>query len=316
MVMLFRASAVHRVLRRSFSVLNGMSDDLLISMNMGHSIGGTSQRSLVDSLIKAGVLNTPRVQEAFHSLDRGDFLLQAVAPEEAYANRPIKIGTIATISTSQQHAQVIELLESHLQPGNSAIDVGCGSGYLTAVMAHLVGESGSVTGVDIVPSLIELSTKNIAKTKLPKNSIKWETSQGKQILRPGTSFDCIHVGVAVESMEAVDAIAAQLNPNGGLVVALGYAGAEQTLLKVTKSASGELTKRAVMSVLCQPLLDEAPLPLALPETRTEKLQRLQSELEAWKNDFTAKHGHNPTREDMLKDPLSKQLFSEFAALRK
>ncbi|EQC39267.1 hypothetical protein SDRG_03471 [Saprolegnia diclina VS20] len=307
--------ALRGTVRRSFSVLNGMSDDLLISMNMGHSIGGTSQASLVESLVKAGVLTTPRVQDVFRKLDRGDFTLHPSPPEDTYANRPLKIGTIATISTPQQHAQVIELLEPHLQPGHAAIDVGCGSGYLTAAMALLVGDSGHVTGVDIVPSLLELSQRNVAKAKLP-STITWKASSGKSILTPGVTYDCIHIGVAVESMDHVDALASQLNPNGGLVVALGYAGAEQTLLKVAKSEAGEITKRAVMSVLCQPLLDEAPAALPPPETRTDKLRRVQAELEAWKAVFEATHERAPTRDDMLNDAVAKELFAQFARLRK
>ncbi|KDO35577.1 hypothetical protein SPRG_00419 [Saprolegnia parasitica CBS 223.65] len=309
-------SALRGTIRRSFSVLNGMSDDLLISMNMGHSIGGTSQASLVESLVKAGVLTTPRVQDVFRKLDRGDFTLHPSPPEDTYANRPLKIGTIATISTPQQHAQVIELLEPHLQPGHHAIDVGCGSGYLTAAMALLVGDAGRVTGVDIVPSLLELSQRNVAKAKL-QSTIAWEASSGtSSILAPGVTYDCIHIGVAVESMDHVDALASQLNPNGGLVVALGYAGAEQTLLKVSKSEAGEITKRAVMSVLCQPLLNEAPAALPPPETRTDKLRRVQAELEAWKEAFEATHQRAPTRDDMLNDAVSKELFTQFARLRK
>ncbi|OQR98816.1 protein-L-isoaspartate(D-aspartate) O-methyltransferase [Achlya hypogyna] len=301
-------------LRRSFSVLNGMSDDLLISMNMGHSIGGISQSSLVESLVKAGVLTTPRVQDVFRTLDRGDFTLHPAPPQDTYANRPLKIGTVATISTPQQHAQVIELLEPHLQPGMVAADVGCGSGYLTAAMALLVGHTGHVTGVDIVPSLLELARRNVAKTKVA--SIEWEQSTGTDILRAGAMYDCIHVGVAVETMEAVDALTTQLNPGGGLVVALGYAGAEQTLLKVTKSTAGDVTKRAVMSVLCQPLLDEAPAALPPVETRAEKLQRVQAELEAWKEHFNTANGRAPTRSDMLEDPVASGLFAQFASLRK
>ncbi|ETV74593.1 protein-L-isoaspartate O-methyltransferase, variant [Aphanomyces astaci] len=222
--------------RRSFSILGGMSDDLLISMNMGHSIGGTSQATLVDSLINAGVLVTPRVQDAFRSLDRGQFVFPGHNPSDIYANRPLKIGTIATISTPQQHAQVIELLAAHLQPGHRAIDVGCGSGYLAAVMATLVGPTGHVTGVDIVPSLVEFSTANVTKAGVACN-FTWTTSSGKEILAPTASFDGIHVGVAVESMDQVDALATHLNPGGALVVPLGYAASEQLLLKVRRLES-------------------------------------------------------------------------------
>ena len=39
---------------------------------------------------------------------------------------------------SFQHAHALELLSAHLKKGNRAMDVGSGSGYLTACMAHMV----------------------------------------------------------------------------------------------------------------------------------------------------------------------------------
>ena len=41
------------------------------------------------------------------------------------------------------------------------LDVGSGSGYLTACMAHLVGQDGRVTGVEYVPQLVDISLENI-----------------------------------------------------------------------------------------------------------------------------------------------------------
>jgi protein-L-isoaspartate(D-aspartate) O-methyltransferase len=57
-----------------------------------------------------------------------------------YVNKPISIGSNATISTPQQHATVLSLLVDVLQPGKKALDIGCGSGYLASAMAVLVGK--------------------------------------------------------------------------------------------------------------------------------------------------------------------------------
>ena len=40
-----------------------------------------------------------------------------------------------------QHASALELLEAHTRPGMSVLDVGCGSGYLAAVLAVAVSAS-------------------------------------------------------------------------------------------------------------------------------------------------------------------------------
>jgi hypothetical protein len=84
---------------------------------------------------------------------------------------------------------------------------------------------------------------------------------------------------------------------------------------MTKHADGEVTKVDVMSVLCQPILDDVPV-VQVQETRTEKATRLEKELKQWRESFEATHGRRPSRDDMMNDPLAKQLFTEFTALRK
>ena len=44
-----------------------------------------------------------------------------------------------------QHAHALELLKDQLGDGMKALDVGSGSGYLTACMAHMVGTNNRPT---------------------------------------------------------------------------------------------------------------------------------------------------------------------------
>lgn len=50
----------------------------------------------------------------------------------------IYIMMLMTSILTFQHAHALELLSAHLKKGNRAMDVGSGSGYLTACMAHMV----------------------------------------------------------------------------------------------------------------------------------------------------------------------------------
>lgn len=59
----------------------------------------------------------------------------------------------------------MELLKDHLKEGETALDVGSGSGYLTVCMALLVGEKGKAIGIDHIPELIEMSSENVRKDK-------------------------------------------------------------------------------------------------------------------------------------------------------
>ena len=47
--------------------------------------------------------------------------------------------------------------------GMRALDVGCGSGYLAAVMARMVGIEGQVVAIDYLSPLVALSLENVRK---------------------------------------------------------------------------------------------------------------------------------------------------------
>lgn len=59
----------------------------------------------------------------------------------------------------------MEILLEKLKPGGRALDVGSGSGYLTACMTralrHLGDDKGRVVGVEHQPELVRLSLRNV-----------------------------------------------------------------------------------------------------------------------------------------------------------
>ena len=46
--------------------------------------------------------------------------------------------------------------------GKKVLDVGCGSGWTTALLAHLVGPTGTVTGVEIIPEVLAAGRAHLA----------------------------------------------------------------------------------------------------------------------------------------------------------
>ena len=60
------------------------------------------------------------------------------------------------------HATCLELLHGHLRPGARVLDVGSGSGYLSAAMGLMVRDKGGfVLGVEKHPELVEESLANV-----------------------------------------------------------------------------------------------------------------------------------------------------------
>jgi protein-L-isoaspartate(D-aspartate) O-methyltransferase len=68
-----------------------------------------------------------------------------------------------------QHAHAAENLLPFLQPGARVLDVGSGSGYLTAIFHHLVTENGShgkVVGIEHITELVDWSKANLRQDGL------------------------------------------------------------------------------------------------------------------------------------------------------
>ena len=102
-----------------------------------------------------------RVRNAMAAVSRAEFLPDAVQ-HLADADRPILIGWDATNSQPSTVARMLELLDP--QPGDRVLDVGSGSGWTTAILAHLVGVAGTVTGVERVPELVQFGRDRIEAT--------------------------------------------------------------------------------------------------------------------------------------------------------
>lgn len=90
------------------------------------------------------------------------------AAEVAYEDAPQRIpNTRATISAPHMHAMALDHLAAHLTPGARVLDVGCGSGYLTAAMWRLVDGTMPIVaakGHDRAASAADLEQSEAAAT--------------------------------------------------------------------------------------------------------------------------------------------------------
>lgn len=90
------------------------------------------------------------VRKALEHVPRECFLPEHLQ-DSADRDAPLRIGHGQTNSQPSTVAAMLTLLEVH--PGQKVLDVGAGSGWTTALTGELVGESGSVIGVERVPEL-------------------------------------------------------------------------------------------------------------------------------------------------------------------
>ncbi|MFM6852133.1 MAG: protein-L-isoaspartate O-methyltransferase family protein [Terrabacter sp.] len=104
------------------------------------------------------------VDRAFEAVPRSDFLPR-LARSRAGHDGPILIGHGQTNSQPRTVADMLRLLD--VQPAQRVLDVGSGSGWTTALLAHLTGPEGAVVGVELEPQLARWGAANVASSGMP-----------------------------------------------------------------------------------------------------------------------------------------------------
>lgn len=211
-----------------------------------------SNVALISGLKAEKVVTNPFVETAMLAVDRGAFSRQ---PRVAYFDEPHSIGYGQTISAPHMHAYCLEQLVDHIVPGARVLDVGSGSGYLTACMAYMVGPTGFVDGIDIVPELVEESKQNIQKG-CPQVA-EWgnynvQTASGWTDLGEEV-YDAVHVGAAAASIP--EPLVRAMKPGARMLIPVGPNGGSQTMYLIDKLPDGTMRKRASLGVRYVPLID-------------------------------------------------------------
>ncbi|KAI4374597.1 hypothetical protein MLD38_012576 [Melastoma candidum] len=207
-------------------------------------------KSMVDQLQRYGIFSSKRVAEVMEKVDRGLFVPDDTPP---YIDSPMTIGYNATISAPHMHAMCLHLLQDHLLPGMHALDVGSGTGYLTACFSLMVGPEGRAVGVEHIPELASFSISNIKKSEaasyLEKGSLSIHVGDGRQGWPEFAPYDAIHVGAAAK--EIPQQLIDQLKPGGRMVIPVGEI--FQDLKVIDKNLDGTISVRNETAVRYVPL---------------------------------------------------------------
>jgi protein-L-isoaspartate(D-aspartate) O-methyltransferase len=155
------------------------------------------------------------------------------------------------------HANACESLLTYLQPGSNVLDIGSGSGYLTAVLANLVGPSGRVIGIDHIQPLVDMGKTNMAKSEegrqmLDSGQVKFVVGDGRKGWKEGAPYDAIHVGAAAAEHHAE--LTEQLKAPGRLFVPVAE-GHLQYIFVIEKQRDGSVERKKLYGVQYVPLTD-------------------------------------------------------------
>nr|XP_033327125.1 protein-L-isoaspartate(D-aspartate) O-methyltransferase-like [Megalopta genalis]XP_033327126.1 protein-L-isoaspartate(D-aspartate) O-methyltransferase-like [Megalopta genalis] len=224
---------------------------------MAWHCSGTTNQEMITKLKDAGILTTNKAEAAMLAVDRAKYCHEP----DPYLDRPRRIGYNVTISAPHMHAYALSILSDQLFEGAKALDIGSGSGYLTACMAFMVGPRGRVIGVDHIPELIEISSKNVQEDCshfIKEGRVKFVVGDGRLGHTADGPYNAIHVGAAANTLpqQLID----QLATGGRLicpVVTIEGFQRIQDFLQVDKNTDGTISKKNLMQVSYVPLTDPA-----------------------------------------------------------
>jgi SAM-dependent methyltransferase len=73
--------------------------------------------------------------------------------------------------------------------GEAVLDIGCGAGVDTLVAAVMVGPEGKVTGIDLVPEMLERAKANLRRTFI--KNVTFQEGSAEQLPFPDGTFDVV-----------------------------------------------------------------------------------------------------------------------------
>jgi len=203
-----------------------------------------ARQQMVDSQLRARGIQDERVLSAMARVPRHEFVAELYR-DAAYNDNPLPIGHGQTISQPYIVALMLEALE--LQPDHTVLEIGTGSGYVTALLAELAAR---VYSIERHSTLAHAARMVLAR--LGYNNVVLLIGDGSAGLPALAPFDAIIVSAAAPDLP--HALFEQLKEGGHLLVPVGPADCQN--LQLVQKLEGKAAITNLTGCRFVPLIGE------------------------------------------------------------
>jgi protein-L-isoaspartate(D-aspartate) O-methyltransferase len=171
--------------------------------------------NMVEQQVRPWEVINPRVLSLMETLPREAFVPKAYQ-DLAYADIEIPIGMGQSMMFPRIEGRLMQALD--LQPSDKVLEVGTGSGYLTACLANLAKQ---VVSIDIHPEFTDAAAIKLEQQGLNNVTLL----RGDALANPtqGSPFDAIAITGSLPTSEQAEIFRQQLAPGGRMFVIIGQA---------------------------------------------------------------------------------------------
>jgi len=216
---------------------------------MGYSIQHDPFQAQREEMVRAQIVERGirdlRVLDAVRAVPRHEFVPETLR-QDAYEDHPLPIGEGQTISQPYIVAEMLERLD--LQATDRVLEVGTGSGYVTALLSLL---SSEVYSVERHAQLAASAESTLQRLKY--RNVKIRVGDGSQGWDEYAPFDAILVSAATPEMPP--ALFAQLREDGRMMVPIGPSFSQE--LQLISKVGGQPEVRVFEGCRFVPLVEGA-----------------------------------------------------------
>jgi len=210
----------------------------------------TARFNMIQQQIRPWEVLDQRVLEVMQAIPREEFVPDGYR-RLAFADTEIPLGNGQSMLAPKIEARLLQALD--LRPTDRILEVGTGSGYLTACLARL---GGQVLSLEIEPEFTEQARQRLQRLGI--DNVELRTADALAEPPVDGAFEAIAITGSLPTEERLADFRTRLTFGGRLFVVVGEAPV-MTALLVTRVGENEYSREPLFETLLTPLRN-APTP--------------------------------------------------------